>query len=107
MRKVFVKRARLRSYLAYSLLVVAIITIVVGIYLAIYTTAKFSLELNRHSLSEAPKAQQEITKAVIDNIKFKYTYFLITLLTMLFFISRTLLSLYRYNILKSDFYLTC
>lgn len=109
MRKVFIKRAKARSILAYLLLALALIIIVAGIVLAIYATAKFAIELReaQHSLSYAQKEQQEIIKTIIDNIKFKFGYFLVTLLPMFFFISRTILGLYRYNILKADFYLAC
>ena len=59
------------------------------------------------SLLTVSKEKEEIFKTTIDNVKYKYITFIITLLSMLFFISQTLLRLYRYNILKADFYIAC
>lgn len=110
MRKVFIQRAKFRSKVAYALLVLALLVITGGIFLAIDITVRFTKELNDASLQNIDiknKEIVEIKKSTISNIKYKYTAFLVTLLSMLFFIAQTLLRLYRYNILKTDFYLAC
>ncbi len=96
MTRKFKNRALKRSIVAYFLLSLALLLIFFGIFLVIDQIQAFA---------NATKGQTN--PVLIDRLNYYYTFVLIVFLAMLFFISQTLLRLYRYNMLKSDFYLAC
>jgi len=114
MRKVFINRAKRRSVVAYILLTIALVLITLGIVLAFYLIIDWSMKLGKYSLlgvanhpEPIAKLEIEINKISTENLKYKYTVITVVLLSMIFFISQTLLRLYRYNMLKADFYFAC
>ena len=114
MRKVFINRAKRRSIVAYILLSVAILVIVVATFVALYLTIDLSMQLGNTDIPDLSKAPIENAKLQLstyqikfDNLKFKYTALTILLVSMLLFVSQVLLRLYRYNMLKADFYFAC
>lgn len=115
MRKIFIERARRRSRTAYFLLSVALFVIVCTVGITIALVVGWSMDSNDYLFSDIPK-KMEAEKARLaiesytigaNNLKFKYTFLIILLLSSFFFISQTLLRLYRYNMLKADFYFAC
>lgn len=96
MNEIFIKRAKQRKTVGYWLLAIAIIIIWIGIIQGIISIDSFS------------KSIKDINDpSDIEKLTYHNSVSLIAFFSMIFFISQILLKLYRYNILKADFFMAC
>jgi hypothetical protein len=114
MRKVFIERAKRRIKTAYTILSLALFLIVLIVGLTIIIAVDWAIGSNDYLFSQIPEMGTYKGTLAIEaytigarNLQYKYTFLIVILISSFFFISQTLLRLYKYNMLKADFYYAC